>query len=64
MESLVAAFDWLRDHPAFAIAAVVAFLGVVWFLRRPDPVLKEGAKEFDRLTKKNKGRYDDLRPLK
>ena len=64
MESLVAAFDWLRDHPAVAIGAGVAFVGVVWFLRRPDRVLKEGEKEFDRLSKKHKGRYDDLRPLK
>jgi hypothetical protein len=64
MESLVAAFDWLRDHPAVAVGLVVAFLALVWFLRRPDPLLKEGAKEFDRLSQKHKGRYDDLRPLK
>ncbi len=41
--------DWLRANPVVAVAAAAAIVGVWWFLRRPDPVLKEGAKEFDRL---------------
>ena len=56
--------DWLRANPLVVAAAVVAIVGVWWFLSRPDPVLKEGSKEFDRLSQKNRGKYDDLRPLK
>ena len=56
--------DWLRANPLVVAAAVAAIVGVWWFLSRPDPVLKEGEKEFDRLSQKNRGKYDDLRPLK
>ena len=56
--------DWLRANPLVVAAAAAAIVGVWWFLHRPDPVLKDGAKEFDRLSQKNRGKYDDLRPLK
>ena len=64
MDSLTAAWEWLRANPLVGVGAVGALVAIVWYLRRPDPVLKEGSKEFDRLAQKNRGRYDDLRPLK
>ena len=64
MDSLLPWVEWLRANPVVIAAAVVAIGVVVWLLRRPDPVLKQGAKEFDRLSEKNRGKYDDLRPLK
>ena len=60
----MATWEWLRANPIAVAGALGALVAIGVYLRRPDPVLKQGAKEFDRLQQKNKGRYDDLRPLK
>ena len=64
MDLLTATWEWLRANPIVVGGGLVALIAIGLYLRRPDPVLKQGEKEFDRLQQKNKGRYDDLRPLK
>lgn len=55
--------EWVQTHPGLSGLAAAAFVVLVWWMRRPDPVLREGNREFDRLTNKNRGKYDKLRPL-
>jgi len=63
MEIIDGVIEWVHGHHALSLLAVAALAGLVWWMRRPDPVLREGRSEFDRLTRKNRGKYDDLRPM-
>lgn len=63
MEVVDAVVAWIRTNPALAAGGLLALLVVFGYLRRPDPVLAQGAKEAARLAEKNRGKYDDLRSL-
>lgn len=62
MENVWTLVHYLREHPAAAVGAVVALVGVRFLLNRKPKLVREADKRLDQLRKERSGHYDKVRP--
>ena len=57
------AIDWVTQNPWLAAGAVVGLVGLRWLLNRRSGLERESERVIRGITRAEKGKYDDLRPL-
>jgi hypothetical protein len=62
MENVWMLVHYLREHPAAAVGAVVALVGVGYLLNRKPKFVREADKRLDELRRERSDRYHKVRP--
>ncbi|MFQ5665074.1 MAG: hypothetical protein ACE5I7_01455 [Candidatus Binatia bacterium] len=62
MEQLATVFVYLRAHPAVAVAAAIALVGVRYVLNRKSRLSREADQRLAELRRERADYYNKLRP--